>query len=74
MKKSFWVDDVREAWTWFSMWVSGFGAAAMGAFLVLDETQKVALFGVLGLTPAQGVAWTAFITFLSGMLARVKNQ
>lgn len=73
-KPPFWVEDVRQAWRWFSMWVQGTGAAAMGAFLVLDESQRTALFLVVGLAPEEGVAWTAFITFLAGMLARVKKQ
>lgn len=70
----FWVDNVREAWRWFSMWVQGTGAAAMAAFLAMDETQRTALFSLLGVTPEQGVAWAALATFLAGMLARVKRQ
>ena len=72
--KPFWVEDAREAWTWLSMWVSGIGAAAMGAFIMLDDAQKQALFEAVGLSPSQGVAATAFVTFLANMFARVKNQ
>lgn len=73
-KRPFWVEDIREAWTWLSMWVQGAGAAAMAAFLVLDDAQKQALFALVGMTPEQGVAATALLTFVAGMLARVKNQ
>ena len=74
IKKPFWVEDTREAWKWFSMWVSGVGAAAMLSFLMLDETQRAALFALVGVSPEQGVAIGAFLTFLANMLARVKNQ
>lgn len=73
-QRPFWVDDVQDAWRWFSMWVQGTGAAAMAAFLALDDAQRQALFQILGLTPDQGVAAVAFVMFLSGMLARVKRQ
>ena len=72
--KTFWVDDVKQAWRWFSMQVQFVGAAAMGSFLLLDEQHRAALFSFFGATPEQGVAVTAFVTFLAGMLARVKNQ
>jgi hypothetical protein len=73
-KKPFWVDDVAHAYRWFSVQVQLFGVAVTGAFLMLDEQQRNALFGIVGVTPEQGVAVTAFITFLTGILARVKKQ
>jgi hypothetical protein len=73
-QKPFWVEDIAEAWTWLSMWVQGLGMAAMGAFLALTEEQRSAVFEVFGLSPTTGVAATAALTFVAGMLARVKNQ
>lgn len=73
-KKPFWVDDVKHAYRWFSVQVQLFGMAITGAFLVLDEQQRNALFSIVGVTPEQGVAVTAFITFLTGILARAKKQ
>lgn len=74
LKKPFWVEDVKEAWKWLSMWVSGLGATAAGAFLMLDDAQRAALFALIGVSPEQGVAMAALLTFLANMLARVKNQ
>lgn len=70
----FWVEDIGEAWRWLCMWVQGTGAALMTAFLILDTEQKNALFALFELSPEQGITITALITFISGMLARVKNQ
>lgn len=72
--KPFWVEDVRDAWRWFSMWVQGTGLALMGALLALDDVQRAALFELFGLSADRGVAVTALVAFASGMLARVKNQ
>ena len=73
-KKPFWVEDIKQAWRWFSMWVQGTGAAAMTAFIVMPEEQRVSLFDSVGIAPGHGVAIVALFTFLTGMLARVKKQ
>lgn len=74
MGKPFWVENIGEAWRWMCMWVQGTGAALMGAFLVLSEQDRTAIFSIFNLTAEQGVSITALTVFLSGMVARVKKQ
>ena len=68
------IDNIDQAWRFAVMWVQGLGASAMGAWMLLDDTQRAALLELFGIPADRLVAIAALIVFLGGMGARVVKQ
>jgi hypothetical protein len=68
------IDNWPRAWRFLVVQVQIFGAAAMGAWLVMSEENKESLMDLFGLPSDKAVAVTALVVFLAGIFARVKLQ
>lgn len=68
------IDNWQNSYRFAVQWVQGLGASAMGAWMLLDDTQRAALLDLFGIPADRLVAIAALIVFLGGMGARVVKQ
>ncbi len=68
------IDNWKQAYRFAVMWFQGLGASAMGAWMLLDDTQRAALLELVGIPADRLVAIAALIAFMGGMGARVVKQ
>jgi hypothetical protein len=68
------IDNARQWYKLAVMWVQGFGASAMAAWLLLDDAQRAAVLKLFGIPDHMLVAVGALVVFLTGMAARVVKQ
>lgn len=68
------IENWRQSYRFAVQWFQGLGASAMGAWMLLDDTQRAALLELFGIPADRLVAIAALIVFLGGMGARVVKQ
>lgn len=68
------IDNWQTSYRFAVQWFQGLGASAMGAWMLLDDTQRAALLDLFGIPADRLVAIAALIVFLGGMGARVVKQ
>lgn len=65
------VDNVREAWKWISMWCMGLSSAFLAAWALLPEDLKPYLLGSI---PPKGMAISVASLLVIGMAGRLVKQ
>ncbi len=65
------IENWRQSYRSAVQWFQGLGASAMGAWMLLDATQRAALLELFGIPADRLVALAALIVFLGGRGARV---
>lgn len=68
------IDNWQDSYRFAVQWFQGMGASAMGAWMLLDDTQRAALLELFGIPADRLVAIAALLVFLAGMGARVVKQ
>lgn len=68
------IDNWQDSYRFAVQWFQGLGASAMGAWMLLDDTQRAALLELFGIPADRLVAIAALLVFLGGMGARVVKQ
>lgn len=61
------VDDVKQAWKWFSMWAMGLAVAVQGTWEALPPDMKVAI-------PASFASGVTITLLLLGIGGRIVQQ
>ena len=70
-----WIDDVGNAWRFYSVQIQLIGAVLMAAWLALDPSQQQALIGLAtGQEVSMPGAALALFLFIGGIFGRLKKQ
>ena len=68
------IDDIKDLWKFWSMWAVGMWSAIIAAWPMLAEEQRVAILGLVGVTPEQMGGIAALAMFVTITAARVAKQ
>lgn len=64
------IPEWRQAWTFLSVQWAAISAIAIAGWSALDDSQRTALLGLLGIDPK----WVALIGIAVAVYLRLKNQ